>query len=127
MRGMPERNYTVEQAAALIPELRHVLQRLQQAHSALTDNESLQHLATATAGNGGGDVGRRMIDASREVAEVATRLNDLGIELRDASSGLVDFPSERDGQPIYLCWNLSEDHIGHWHSRDTGFSDRQLL
>jgi hypothetical protein len=49
------------------------------------------------------------------------------VVVRDPSTGLVDFPAERDGEPVYLCWRLGEDEVAHWHDRDSGFSSRQPL
>jgi hypothetical protein len=39
----------------------------------------------------------------------------------------VDFAANREGEPVYLCWRLGEDHIGYWHARDTGFMGREPL
>ena len=52
-------------------------------------------------------------------------LESLGIELRDLEQGLVDFPGERDGRPVWLCWRLAEPAVGHWHPIDEGFTSRQ--
>ncbi len=54
-------------------------------------------------------------------------LQELGVELKDYVSGLVDFPAIINGQEVYLCWKLGEDGIGYWHHLDTGFSGRQPL
>jgi hypothetical protein len=54
-------------------------------------------------------------------------LTDLGIEVKDASRGLLDFYSLLDGREVYLCWLLGEDEVGHWHEIDAGFAGRQSL
>ncbi|HUX86133.1 MAG TPA: DUF2203 family protein [Chloroflexota bacterium] len=41
--------------------------------------------------------------------------------------GLVDFPAERDGRVVYLCWRRGEDQIHYWHELDAGFAGRQPL
>ena len=38
-------------------------------------------------------------------------LEDLGIELRDLESGLVDFPAILDGNEVLLSWKLGESEI----------------
>ena len=50
-----------------------------------------------------------------------------GIEIKDISSGLVDFPSLRSGRVVYLCWRVDEETITHWHEIDEGFAGRQPL
>lgn len=59
--------------------------------------------------------------------ELVDELTDIGCELKDAQRGLVDFPAEKDGRPIYLCWLLGEDKIAHWHELETGFAGRQPI
>ena len=50
-----------------------------------------------------------------------------GILVRHIESGLVDFPSLRDGREVYLCWLLGEKDIGFWHETNVGYSSRQPL
>lgn len=54
-------------------------------------------------------------------------LRELNVLLKDANKGLVDFPSLMDGREIYLCWQLGEQEVGHWHEADKGFAGRQSL
>ena len=52
----------------------------------------------------------------------------LGCEVKDPSSGLIDFRSLRNGEVVYLCWRLGEgDHIEFWHTLTDGFAGRQPL
>ena len=55
------------------------------------------------------------------------RLVELDITLRDISSGLIDFPALVSGRPIWLCYRLGEDDVGHWHPHDEGFDSRRPL
>jgi hypothetical protein len=55
------------------------------------------------------------------------RLQDLGIEVKDIATGLIDFPALRDGRAIYLCWKYNEESIQFWHEMDAGFAGRQLI
>ena len=45
----------------------------------------------------------------------------MGVEPK-GGEGLVDFPSELDGRPVYLCWKLGEPEIQFWHEVDAGFA-----
>ena len=53
------------------------------------------------------------------------QVRDLGGEVKDVEIGLVDFPSERLGEEILLCWRFGEKKVGFWHPRDGGFASRQ--
>lgn len=50
----------------------------------------------------------------------------LGVELK-GFDGLCDFPSQRDGREVYLCWRLGEPEVHYWHELHTGFAGRQPL
>jgi hypothetical protein len=54
-------------------------------------------------------------------------LEELGVELKDPESGLIDFRSHRHGREVYLCWRHGEDDVAHWHDLDAGFAGRQPL
>jgi hypothetical protein len=54
-------------------------------------------------------------------------LEDLGVVLRDVESGLVDFPAERFGERVYLCWKYGEADVLYWHKQDEGFGGRKPL
>src|SRR6478752_1933054 len=44
------------------------------------------------------------------------QVRDLGGEVKDVEIGLVDFPSERLGEEIVLCWRFGEKKVGFWHT-----------
>jgi hypothetical protein len=79
------------------------------------------------AGNGGGPENREYRDAAEVLKDEVERISAMGIILRDVESGLVDFPAERDGRLLFLCWRLGEDHVGFWHPPETGIAGRQPL
>lgn len=70
---------------------------------------------------------REVQQAAREVQEFLGELNELGIECKGMEQGLVDFPGERDGVPVYWCWRRGEPEVAHWHPRDSGFAGRQPI
>jgi hypothetical protein len=49
-------------------------------------------------------------------------LNEWGVEIKSIDDGLADFPSDRDGRIVYLCWKLGEDRIAWWHEIADGFA-----
>lgn len=65
--------------------------------------------------------------AAERLAEIVNRIQDSGVLVKDLDIGLIDFPSLLDGEEIYLCWKLGEDHIAFWHGIDEGFAGRKLL
>jgi hypothetical protein len=127
--------FTRAQAEALLPELEEVLldmQRCKREIDALRGD--LGHAVERTAGNGHvkdeSDLAgkrRRAESFVEQLNEHLSRINAMGVELKDLDQGLLDFPHEYDGRVVYLCWRLGEDNIAWWHELDAGFAGRQPL
>jgi hypothetical protein len=120
-----ERLFTREEAEAELEDLRVRLPRIARSRAALI-RES-RRIEVAVASDGGGVEGRDAFESSRTLRRDITELADRGILLRDPESGLVDFPGERDGRQVFLCWRLGEDHVDWWHEEDSGFLGRKPL
>lgn len=115
--------FTREDAEAELADLRVRLPRIAASRAALI-RES-RRIEVAVASDGGGVEGRDAFESSRTLRRDITELADRGILLRDPESGLVDFPSERDGRRVFLCWRLGEDHVDWWHGEDSGILGRK--
>lgn len=63
----------------------------------------------------------------QKMEEYVRELAQLGVELKDYFTGLIDFPSLMNGRPVYLCWRLGEPEVAHWHELEAGFAGRQKL
>jgi hypothetical protein len=122
-----ERHYSVEEANALLPRVKPVLRKLRDAKDLLTDEEAHEVLSEAAPTNGGGDSGRQVGEAFLEVRRLLEALQEAGIVVRDIDRGLIDFPAVREGQEIYLCWELGEDGVEYWHDLESGYRGRQPL
>jgi len=66
-------------------------------------------------------------EAAEHLVEIVNRIQETGVLVKDLDIGLVDFPSLVDGEEIYLCWKLGEDHITFWHGIDEGFAGRKPI
>ena len=124
---MDERLFSLDEANALLPTLRPLLEQLQEAQRKLGDHDLMQRLRSAAAGNGGGAAARDVMATGDEFGRIAAEIESLGVVVRDPGSGLVDFPAMRDGAEVFLCWRVGEDAVGHWHDRDSGFMGRRPL
>jgi hypothetical protein len=122
-----ERHFTREEANALLPQLTTLLTRLREARDELTDAEAHEALSEAAPANGGGEQGRQVGVAFLEVRRLLETLERAGIVLRDIDRGLVDFPAMLEGREVYLCWELGEDEVGHWHGMEGGYGGREPL
>lgn len=122
---MSEPTFTVDEANALLPVLVPLLEALRRAQQTMEDLHD--EVMTSVPTNGGGKAHRAYVDASDEAARATDAVSALGAVIRDPGEGLVDFPSARAGEEIFLCWRLGEDTVTWWHPTDTGFAGRQPL
>ena len=122
-----ERHYTLEEANAALERVTELLEGLRSARERLGDREAREALSEAAPANGGGTPGRTVSEGFLALRDALTELQEREIVLRDLDRGLVDFPSMRDGEEVYLCWEEGEEEISWWHDPDTGFAGRQPL
>jgi hypothetical protein len=136
---MPRRYFTVAEVERLIPTLERIFIQVLQLRSALRLQE--QELERA-----GVRLSRQVLDeeSPREKPEVRrpkalfrayyqtlseqlARVSELGGEVKDLDTGLVDFPGRRGEEDILLCWKLGERLIGFWHTAESGFAGRRPI
>jgi hypothetical protein len=122
--------FTIEEANALLPSVRHILRKVQRSRRRLSAYRQEAKLAAEGAEQGGGGM-----EGGALYATILTNLTDeigeldaIGVQLKDFDRGLVDFPSLREGRVVLLCWQLGEgDQLEWWHDMDAGFGGRTPL
>jgi hypothetical protein len=122
-----ERHYTLEQAEAARPWVAERVGRIQAALAELRSPSARAALDEMDSTAGGAWPGRAVATAVLAILTAAEQLEAMDIVLRDADRGLVDFPSIRDGEEVYLCWQAGEPRVAFWHDPDAGFAGRQPL
>ena len=55
------------------------------------------------------------------------QLEATGVVIKDVEQGLLDFPSKRFEEEVWLCWKVEESEIKFWHAKDEGFTGRKPL
>lgn len=123
------RVFTLSEARSLIPRLRKLLARVVREREALLDMRVEIDLAREKAAEGGGGSlqGPAYLAHMIAFSEAIQEIEYLGVHVKDFRTGLVDFPFDRDGRIVYLCWKPDEDEIGWWHETDGGFAGRKPL
>ena len=54
-------------------------------------------------------------------------LENTGVMIKSIEEGLLDFPSIRFNEEVWLCWKEGETEIKFWHGKDEGFMGRKPL
>ena len=128
--------FTLEEANRLIEEIRPRIQHLVEAKREFDGNQArLDVLALATAGASPENPDARELQALRgrqtELTEAITQgvqaVHRRGCLLKDLERGLVDFYALSGDRLVFLCWQLGEAEVSHWHTLEGGFGSRRPL
>jgi hypothetical protein len=128
------RLFTLEEANALIPALTIDLNRLRDLFEQSRPTRDKLTRVEQYGKSNGKDLATELRDLQEslqtwrtEAESIIEKISSLGCEIKDLEQGLIDFPSERDGRTVYLCWKHGEERIEFWHEVSTGFAGRMPL
>ena len=123
-----QRLFNVEEANALLPNLREILDEVALHRDALRERAPhMEPILGAAPWNGGGKAGSEYGVEAYNLYLAIGRIRELGVVLKDLDMGLLDFPHERGGRVVFLCWHPPEGRVEYWHDLDAGYAGRQPL
>lgn len=127
-REEPKKFFTLEHANRTLPLVRRIVEDVVAQYQVVVDAQRRSHelpeKATPEQRRIAEDASHAAVEKLRSLAE---ELADIGCELKDWATGLIDFPSIREGREVYLCWRLGEPAVAYWHELDTGYNGRQAV
>ena len=65
--------------------------------------------------------------AITKMYEAIEILENTGVVVKSIDQGLLDFPSKRFDDEVWLCWKYGETEIKFWHEKDSGFMGRKPI
>ena len=121
--------YTPQTANKALPEIKRMFANIvAQKSRVMALNNELQALVDSE-----GDF-ERYIKKKQELNTAVTNLykaietlEATGVSIKSVDEGLLDFPSKRFDEEVWLCWKAGEDEIKFWHGKDEGFMGRKPL
>ncbi len=133
---MPRTSFTVADVDALVPTLERIFIDVLQLRAGLRALENKLERANVRmsrdelleSDDGSPDVRRAKAlfrGYYEALSDQLARVKALGGEVKDVEVGLVDFPSQRLGEQILLCWRFGEKKVEYWHPVDGGFGARR--
>ena len=57
--------------------------------------------------------------------QASENLEKTGVVIKSIDQGLLDFPSKRFDEDVWLCWKYGETEIKFWHEKDSGYMERK--
>lgn len=132
------KTFTLAEANALLPKVRALVEQLQQLQRSIVQANAQSEQISLKISTGNGYPIHALKDELKQISKhqlklieafqsVVKQLETFGCELKDLSTGLIDFYSYREDELIFLCWKLGEDRIEFWHTLNDGFAGRQRL
>ncbi|MFL6414268.1 MAG: DUF2203 domain-containing protein [Bryobacteraceae bacterium] len=130
------RFFSLLQAEQMLPEVERLVRSLVEAKRDYDSGDAeLDAIKQRITLLGGVSLARETVLASRTRREAAARtlksvvekITELGVQIKDPDTGLIDFPTLYRDREVYLCWRLGEPSIGFWHNVEDGFRGRQAI
>jgi hypothetical protein len=128
--------FTIEQAKSMLPLLRLIVTDISLAHRELTERKSnLRRMLRRHEGKSRFQVYDAEIIEIQEdlkvesahLEEYVSELEQLGVILRSAHEGIVDFPALIDDMPAFYTWQMEQSDIIDYHWADESTADRKRL
>ena len=126
------RLFTVDEANELLPNVRvlveQILENIRRLKSASETVIRKEGLDPETP-----NLMNRLRDDS-EIAKLigqvkgwVEEINSYGCICKGVEQGLIDFPCMLGAEVVFLCWQIGESSVNHWHRIEDGFAVRKPL
>lgn len=130
------RYFTLSEAESLLPKVETAMREALTLYASQQEFETkLQEELQRISMLGGAMVNRGEISdlrnrrdlAASELNETIQRIHSIGCQIKDLTTGLVDFPTRYRGNEVLLCWRFGEKGIRFWHGLEEGFQGRKAI
>ena len=119
--------FTPQEASKLLPDIKPKVKELIEKKKVVAklhdeiEKYNLFGFRTAEVAEKAAQLDALVEDMTRKISE----LEDLGVEVKDLDFGLVDFPAERYGESVKLCWRYGEPDVSVWLKPSEGYNGRR--
>ncbi len=121
--------FTTNEANAAIPDVikkfeyalakkNEITKLEQQLQMSLSSTNSFEEYVTQK---------QKLNSAITKFYESVEILENTGVVVKSIEQGLLDFPSKRFNEEVWLCWKYGETEIRFWHEKDSGFLGRKPI
>ncbi len=120
----------------MLPLLRLIVTDISLSHRELTERKSnLRRLLRRNEGKARfqvydaeiAEIQEDLKNESAHLDEYVSELEQLGVVLRSAHDGIVDFPTMVDDMPAYYTWQMEQQDIVDFHRADESTADRKPI
>lgn len=122
-------HFTLDKANSILPNVkRRFNEVLSQKNKVVDIQEDLQNLLDSKSSFEKFFKKKQELNhAVTDLYEIIQEIEDMGVMIKSVEEGLLDFPSIRNDEEIWLCWKYGEDKIKFWHRKTEGFNGRRPI
>lgn len=122
-----KQHYSIDEARALLPQIRQWFSQLAHLRRQLTEDDRHLSVGSSAGQDLGGERVNRHVRTLADIKDVLGQFRRREIQVKDLDRGLIDFPALIKGREVFLCWEQDEDDIEFWHDLDAGYAGRERL
>lgn len=127
--------FSLDQANAMLPLLRLIVADISLAHRELSERRLQLHRLIRRRDSAKATVYNDEVEETRtdlrvetqQLEELIRELENLGVILRSAYDGIVDFPTVMRDTAAYYTWKMGELDVSHWRLANEPYSQRKPL
>lgn len=122
------RLFTQVEANDLLSQLQPLINQMMNGRERILElRPDLEPVLDKAVRNGASHETPEALEAFTQVKNAIESIQGHGVLVKDVNAGLLDFPAEREGRVVFLCWRVGETAVDHWHELEDGFSGRHPL
>ena len=121
--------FTIKSANEMLPTIIEKFQKIKQEKNEVEKMEQKLQVNLSVTSNLNDYVTLKQ-NLNASVTRFYTSIEELektGVVLKGLEEGLLDFPSKKFDDEIWLCWKEGETEIKFWHEKDVGFNGRKPI
>ena len=123
---MAKRHFSIDESNRALVLVRRIVSDVMHGYQQVLDHQEILEVhRTGGAEEQAGNVQQEIVSLVERLQACADELLVIGAEIRDWSTGLVDFPALDGGREIMLCWQYGEQDVRFWHQSDEGCESRR--
>jgi hypothetical protein len=121
--------YTPQTADKALPEVKRLFENIiMQKNHVVALQEEIQTIIDSGSPFEGFISKKQELNTSvTNLYRAIEQLEATGVIIKSVDEGLLDFPSRRFDEEVWLCWKVGENKIKFWHGKDEGFMGRKPL
>jgi hypothetical protein len=121
--GTPQRRFSLKEANKTLPLVRRIVLDIVKSHAHAVRLQAAQELTSESAKQA--EIQSQLELQAAHLEDYLDELHEVGCELKDFDSGLIDFVGRHQGRDVCLCWRLDEPAIQYWHETEAGVAGRK--